>query len=164
LPRAGTVFAKEMGVMRRASAGFTLAELLIVVAIIGIISAIAVPALMQAIDRAKQRRSMADMRSVAVAVSDYGVDFVHVPLVGSGVVEDLRPYLSPTYLKTMPNLDAWHNQIHYYGEGLDYTIWCYGADGIKQGSLISGPTTNFSDDIVVYNGVFTQWPEGMQVR
>ena len=46
--------------MKRNPKGFTLIELLIVVAIIGIIVAIAIPNLLNAIQRAKQRRSMGD--------------------------------------------------------------------------------------------------------
>ena len=49
--------------MKRNSKGFTLIELLIVVAIIGIIVAIAIPNLLNAIQRAKQRRSMGDIRT-----------------------------------------------------------------------------------------------------
>ena len=56
------------------SRGFTLIELLVVVAVIGIIAAIALPALQSAIDKTKQRASMADMRTVAHAIEVYGMD------------------------------------------------------------------------------------------
>lgn len=150
--------------MRRPTAGFTLAELLIVVAIIGIITAIAIPNLSQAVDRAKQRRTMSDMRAIAIAVSSYGVDFVRVPAVADGWVADIVPSLQPTYLKLVPKVDGWSNSIRYQGVGLDYTLWSYARGGILQNPLPLRPTTNFTDDIVMVNGVFVQWPDGMQVR
>ncbi|NIM01008.1 MAG: prepilin-type N-terminal cleavage/methylation domain-containing protein, partial [Acidobacteria bacterium] len=59
---------------RSSDRGFTLIELLIVVAIIGIIAAIAIPNLLNAIDRGKQKRTMADLRSIGTAVEEYSVD------------------------------------------------------------------------------------------
>ncbi|NUP91144.1 MAG: prepilin-type N-terminal cleavage/methylation domain-containing protein [Candidatus Sumerlaeia bacterium] len=54
---------------------FTLIELLIVVAIIAILAAIAVPNFLEAQTRAKTSRCMADMRSLATAVEAYSVDW-----------------------------------------------------------------------------------------
>jgi type II secretion system protein G len=53
---------------------FTLIELLIVVAIIAILAAIAVPNFLEAQTRAKVSRAKADMRSLATAVESYYVD------------------------------------------------------------------------------------------
>ena len=60
--------------MNRNAKGFTLIELLIVVAIIGIIAAIAIPNLLNAIDRGKQKRTMADLRSMGTAIEEYSID------------------------------------------------------------------------------------------
>ena len=58
----------------RKNRGFTLIELLIVVAIIGIIAAIAIPNLLNAINRGRQKRTMADIRTIGTAVEAYAVD------------------------------------------------------------------------------------------
>ena len=58
---------------------FTLIELLIVVAIIAILAAIAVPNFLEAQTRAKISRVKADMRSFATAVESYRVDANHYP-------------------------------------------------------------------------------------
>ena len=60
--------------LRNRQRGFTLIELLIVVAIIGIIAAIAIPNLLNAIDRGKQKRTMADLRSIGTAIESYSID------------------------------------------------------------------------------------------
>ncbi len=58
---------------------FTLIELLIVVAIIAILAAIAVPNFLEAQVRAKSSRAQADIRSVATALEMYRVDYNAYP-------------------------------------------------------------------------------------
>jgi len=58
----------------REKAGFTLVEILIVVAIIAVVAAIAVPNIMSANIRAKVSGVRSDMGSIAIALEDYKVD------------------------------------------------------------------------------------------
>ncbi len=58
---------------------FTLIELLIVVAIIAILAAIAVPNFLEAQTRAKVTRAVADMRTVATGIESYRIDNNHYP-------------------------------------------------------------------------------------
>ena len=60
-------------------AGFTLIEVLVVVAIIGIVVAIAIVNYLNAIERARQRRLMADMRGISTAIEAYAADFDRYP-------------------------------------------------------------------------------------
>jgi prepilin-type N-terminal cleavage/methylation domain-containing protein len=59
---------------RRGKPAFTLIELLIVVAIIAILAAIAVPNMLEAQIRSKVARAKADMRTLAGALEQYHVD------------------------------------------------------------------------------------------
>ena len=148
--------------MRRNSKGFTLIELLIVVAIIGIIAAIAIPNLLNAIDRGKQKRSMADLRSIGTASEAYAVDNNFYP---EGNLTAVEPFLEPIYIKAMPLTDGWNNAVVYLGAegGVGYTVSSSGKDGTSNaGSWAGGMTNDFDCDIVFIEGQFVQWPEGMQ--
>jgi general secretion pathway protein G len=156
--------------MRREK-GFTLIELLIVVAIIGIIAAIAIPNLLNAINRGRQKRTMGDIRTLATAVEAYTVDFGFYPKVGDGDVTVVQPYLTPTFLRKLPDKDGWNNPIKWQGDatsGTSYTFWSAAKDGPPAGAAPTvpnpGPKTDFAADIVYSAGVFVQWPEGMQTN
>lgn len=75
-----------------ANRAFTLIELLIVVAIIAILAAIAVPNFLEAQTRSKIARAKADMRTLATAVEAYAVDNNKYPYAQS--VTNL-PWLAP---------------------------------------------------------------------
>ena len=152
--------------MRRQK-GFTLIELLIVVAIIGIIAAIAIPNLLNAINRGRQKRTMADIRSIATAMEAYSVDFNFFPKVAlSGPLGvSLNPYLTPTFIKRLPTSDGWNQDLQVINDagGVSYTFWskAKGGGGVIAGG---GAKTDFADAIVFSNGQFFAWPEGMQTN
>ena len=162
--------------MKRNSKGFTLIELLIVVAIIGIIVAIAIPNLLNAIQRAKQKRSMADMRSAGTAAEAYAVDFNHYPAAAgyslpSGLTTPTGTFgaagagfnkvVAPTYIRLLPITDGWQSYFLYGSVQTAYVIESLGKNG-AQDSLVGGETSSFNDDIYFTNGQFVQYPAGAQ--
>jgi len=163
--------------IRRDKRGFTLIELLIVVAIIGIIVAIAIPNLLNAIQRAKQKRTMADMRSIGTALEAYAVDYNRYPAaagsyafptgftaVPTTTIGSATGSLSPTYIRTMPMKDGWNSYFHYESSTthLDYVLGSSGKDGSIDASPVLGPTSSFDNDIIFADGQFIAYPEGTQ--
>ena len=73
---------------------FTLIELLIVVAIIAILAAIAVPNFLEAQTRSKISRVKSDMRTIATGIEAYAVDYNRPPV---GTVEMIPACISQNY-------------------------------------------------------------------
>jgi len=149
-------------VERERASGFTLIELLIVVAIIGIISAVAIPNLLNAIDKAKQKRTMGDQRGICTAIEAYATDNANYP-ANQSAWATIKPHLNPHFIREPPDGDGWNNgwEVSTTANGSDYTLASFGKDGVLS-SRSGGPTTDFDCDIVFSDGAFFQWPEGTQ--
>jgi general secretion pathway protein G len=146
---------------KKNESGFTLVEVLVVVGIIGVIAAIGVPNLLESTQRAKQRRSMADMKSIANAIGQYLQDTAIVPQVSGRIIRrgTFSAALVPTYIADVPDRDGWGNSFVYRTTARDsYTLTSYGRDGFNS----SNATRNDKDwghDLVIINGLFTASPE-----
>jgi type IV pilus assembly protein PilA len=149
--------------------GFTLIELLIVVAIIGIIAAIAIPNLLVALQKGKQKATMGDMKTLGTAIESYVTDWAYVPQTDMAGLRSPANGLIPFHVKFFPTSDAW-GSVFVYGHGTAgtadaeyYSFTSYGRDKIP-GTPVVGvyydctAIGDFNNDIVYANGGFSYGP------
>lgn len=126
--------------------GFTLIEMLIVVSIIGLIAALIAPRLLGRLTDAKRTKSMADIKTLGMALELYALENGKPPTTEQGLralVE--KPAAEPIpvkwreggYLKQkLPPKDPWGNDYVYISPGIkdpDFDIICYASDGAPGG-------------------------------
>jgi len=160
--------------------GFSVIELLIAVLIIGIIAAIAMGNYFNAINRAKQKKTMADMRGTAVAwearavdVRQYNAAGAFTMLPASITYQQMATMLIPTYSREVVRTDGWGFPLEFAADqavgsatgAASYAIRSQARDGQTQGNTYTdGPTTDYDCDIVYSSGQFIVWPEGTQQK
>ena len=146
----------------RRAAGFTLIELLVVVAIIGILAVIAIPKLIEAFNRSKQRATGADMRSISLGLEAYLIDHSFYP--DASDIYALKDALK-VYPYTVPTEDGWITPFQYsFIAGTPgprrYSLESYGRNKIDGPANLSvGQLFDYDNDIIVSNGTFTAWVE-----
>src|SRR5512143_3727902 len=100
--------------LRNRQKGFTLIELLIVVAIIGIIAALLIPNFLDALQKAKQKRTVADIRNMGTAMFSWLTDQVGASAAGATVNlssyqtitrDNLISALVSQYIQDIPSQD-----------------------------------------------------------
>jgi len=168
--------------IRNRQKGFTLIELLIVVAIIGIIAALLIPNFLDALQKAKQKRTVADIRNTGTAMFSWLTDQVGAAAAGQASTQvDLSSYggtvaiatmssiLTPQYLQGVPVLDGWKHGYEYYLNTANplaknvMAIRSFGRNGANDGgpsyTVTSFEPTDYDQDIVWADGFFVRWPQ-----
>jgi prepilin-type N-terminal cleavage/methylation domain-containing protein len=130
---------------------FTLIELLIVVAIIAILAAIAVPNFLEAQTRSKVSRSKADIRSMATAVESYFVDNNNYP------PSAINPLQQRTWRLTTPIAYMTTIPFDVFNPGEDDVSVPFGENDIITLGTLNNDATNPGPNIILPSGTFTAY-------
>ncbi|MDH5762588.1 MAG: type II secretion system major pseudopilin GspG [Nitrospinota bacterium] len=111
------------------SRGFTLLEIIVVISIIALLTALVAPRFFGHVDKSKQVDAQAQIGLLGQALDLYRLEKGKYPSNEEGL-KALEPYLK----KELPK-DPWGNEYHYKspGDHGDYDLVSYGADNIEGG-------------------------------
>ena len=146
---------RRPGRLACSSAGFTLIELVVVTAIIGVLATLAIPTYNNFIDRAKNARAKSEVRLLETEINAYRFDIGSLPADLATINRD-------------DLLDPWGNSYVYsnnprtiererFGNLLndDYDLFSKGRDGLTPADGSVAPETTGADDLVRgMNGIF----------
>jgi general secretion pathway protein G len=141
---------------RASQRGFTLIEIMVVVVIIGLLTAAVTTAVFKNVDQARTTRVKQDIQALETALQMYRLDNSRFPTTEQGLAALLqKPTIEPIpanwkdggYL-TRPARDPWKNEYIYTspGETSDYDLMSLGADGREGGEGTDADITRWNLD------------------
>ena len=140
----------------RQSAGFTLIEVMVVVAILGILAALVVPRIMDRPDEARIVKARNDIRVLSNQLDLYKLDNFVYPSTDQGLEALVSPpsgqpeapnWKNGGYLDRLPS-DPWGRPYQYLqpGQHGDFDLYSLGADGRPGGEGVNAEIGNWNLD------------------
>jgi len=145
--------ARAQGPSRsRRAGGFTLIEIMVVIVILGVLAAIAVPRIMSKPDEARVKAAQTEIAQLLQALDLYRLDNQRYPTTEQGLMAlATRPATEPVpanwkaYLKQAP-ADPWGRPYQYLNPGVkgEIDVFSLGADGQPGGEGVDADIGNWS--------------------
>ena len=115
--------------------GFTLIEILVVMAIIGMLAVMVAPNLFRQQAGAMRDAALSQISSLETALDSYRLDMNQYPHSLDALMENETGSASwngPYLRRDIPS-DPWGNEYVYQSDGRSFTLISYGADGAQGG-------------------------------
>jgi general secretion pathway protein G len=132
-------FLRRLGAGRErlpAEAGFTLVELLVVLAILGFLAAMATPQVMKYLGRAKTETSKIEMKNIAMGLDLFLIDMGRYPTEQEGIKALIEPpatlpnWRGPYLKRAGIPVDPWgHPYVYRPTPDGEYELYSAGEDG-----------------------------------
>lgn len=172
--------------LHRRQGGFTLIELLIVIAIIGIIAALLIPNFLDSLQKAKQKRTMGDMRDGGTAWFAWLTDQYGAAAAAGQTAQTYtlptdytftaaEADLEPQYIQELPFADAWGTPMGYCRVAAANLLSAQNVMAIRSsgrdgdgttaaacGASITGGAfdpTDYDQDLIWADGFFVRYPQ-----
>lgn len=123
--------------IKRRKAGFTLIEMLVVLAIIGLISALVGPRVLSQLSDSRERAAKLQIEAFSSALDIFYIDIGRYPLPAEGLAalvqkpSSLQVWNGPYLRSEGIPLDPWGNEYNYTSDGKSFNIT---FDGLERGS------------------------------
>ena len=117
------------------AAGFTLIEILVVMAIIGMLAVMVAPNIFNQQAGAQRDAALSQVSALEAALDTYRLDVGQYPDSLEGLVQNDsgRAVWNGPYLRREVPLDPWGNNYVYDSDGREFTLVSYGPDGEQGG-------------------------------
>ena len=118
--------------LKAARRGMTLIEILVVVAILGMLATAVTVAVLDQYEDAKNERARMDLAAITQGLSAYYIKMGKYPTTGEGLSSLVSPPKGAPQLREVPK-DPWDNEYSYANPGTrnarGFDLWSSGKDG-----------------------------------
>lgn len=129
-------------------AGVTLVEMMVVILIIGLITAIVAINVLPSQDKARVEKAKADIAAIDQALTLFHLEAARFPTTEEGLEALVTPAIAlgserAAFIRTLPN-DPWNRPYQYIapGEKSPYDLYSMGADGKIGGEGLDADVVN----------------------